>query len=76
MWGVIWRRPQRLGTTGARFPGVFFFFGRELGGGHGEEQKGARRIVRCHTSPQSPVHNGKNGGRGDREKKGDDRGPG
>ena len=29
----------------ARFPGVFFLFGWELGGGHGEEQKGARRIV-------------------------------
>ena len=45
----------------ARFPGVFFLFARELGGGHGEMQKGARRIalLSCHASPQSPVHNGK-----------------
>ena len=35
----------RSGGKLARFPGVFFLFGRELGGGHGEEQKGARRIL-------------------------------
>ena len=33
----------------------------ELGGGLGEEQKGARSpaLFSCHASPQSPVHNGK-----------------
>ena len=45
----------------ARLPDVFFLLGRELGGGLGEEQKGARSpaLFSCHASPQSPVHNGK-----------------
>ena len=67
----LYHMPLRCASHLARFPGVFFLFGRELGGRHGVEQKGARRIVvsfpallSCRASPQSPVHNGKMAGLG------------